>query len=365
MTLKLRQLQDVVNETVGKAKIVDVLKESVLAATGFSINSTADVDYVCYQINEILDVSEQKGEDVNLGLKTSLLKKLQESHSFEARKLAARSLPLNVATSMRFDVDPSVRAAVCRRLPVKMLLEVTQRYPNDFEVHHILEAKKKQEAAKKKMGDASRPLFQAELSDTWYADKARRFLDDYGTNIEYQWEEPLIQRYCSSLKATSGIDLDVDKFYKILMKIIDEKHEDALTDSEIRKMRKMMRERGISESADYEAHSADQVEDVLRSITNSKESNVSFLKRVDEVLSIKRASLPAAIMKYRIADGEVSIPLKGIVPGGKLTPLAEQALDTYVSKWNALQEQRGEPLKLSWNPDPGSAAGITFSVILR
>lgn len=364
MTLKLRDLQAVVDTAVKKRKVVDILKESVLSSTGFIIDTAGSLDYVCYQVNEILDANAARGIDSQPELRTSLLKKLQESRSFEARKLAARLLPTNIATSLVFDINSSVRAAAAWRLPTAVVKEALQRYPNDFELQYIFEKKNKEE--KKKMGTAARPMFQAELSDTWYADKARRFLDEYGTNIEYQWEEPLIQRYCSSLKMTSGIDLDVEKFYKILMKLIEEKEELALTDAEIRRMRKLIRDRGISESTERGNNEiAENAEDVLRSIANSHESSVAFLKRANDVLKIKEAVMPAAIRKYNISNGNISVPLKGRIPGGKLTALAEQTFDTYISKWNTLQEQRGEPLKLSWDPDPSDAGGVTFSVVLR
>lgn len=368
MSLKLHQLQNIVNETVKKRAIIDVLRETVQTETGFTIDASSSLDYACYQINDILDVAEARGDYAKLPLKTSTLNKLKESSSAEARKLAARTLPANLAASLRFDRDPSVRQTSCRQLSSELINEVVRRYPRDFEVQHILEAKKKEEAKLdvKSLDKAAKMNKQAEMSDLWYERHAKNFLEEYGTNIEYQWEEILIKRYCDSLKHTSKIEVDSDKMHKALMKLIKEKEDAALLADAERHVRKLKKEYGITEGATgNQAPGVENVTDTLRSIVNNQDRGSAFFSMANQILNVKEATLPASVRKYNVSEGVIRVPVKAKIPGGSLTALAEQAFDAYVAKWNSLQENRGEPLKLSWDPDQGDVAGVTFSVILR
>ena len=53
------------------------------------------------------------------------------------------------------------------------------------------------------------------------------------------------------------------------------------------------------------------------------------------------------------------------VPGGRMTPVTERALDTYVSNWNETQARAGEPYRLSWSPNPMGVDLVGFHLELK
>lgn len=73
-----------------------------------------------------------------------------------------------------------------------------------------------------RLGEPAKQQNVPELSDQWYETKALKFVQDYGTNIEDGWEEILAHRYCSSLKASWGVEIDEKKLLDtIKKKLID------------------------------------------------------------------------------------------------------------------------------------------------
>ena len=62
---------------------------------------------------------------------------------------------------------------------------------------------------------------------------------------------------------------------------------------------------------------------------------------------------------------ETLVPVKGKIPGGKITHLVEKALDGYISNWNGQQAMKGEPYRLSWSPNPMDAGSVGFHVELK
>lgn len=81
-----------------------------------------------------------------------------------------------------------------------------------------------------------------ELSDEYYTSLADRLYQDYGQHtMEDSWEEVAIQRFCSSIKATSLIDVDRKRLKKALEKRLEQRDEDRLTDAK-RKQSSYLRE---------------------------------------------------------------------------------------------------------------------------
>lgn len=363
MGLRIRQLKFIAEDIVKNQRLLEALREEVRGALGCLINISEGLDEACYQVNDALDVAKAKGNLMHVSIKTALLKKLIESNSDEARKLAARLLPENLIINYRFDKNPEIRAEVCRRLPTKFISEVVEAYPGDYEVAYIFEQKKSKDDERylnlyndKRIGDLARPEFQPELSDTWYRDRAQRFLDEYGTNIEYQWEEVLVRRYCASVKATSGVQIDEKKLYDAVMDLILEKEEESLLKDEKKRVNKLEKIR--------ESYEPKFFTDDLKVLLQSSQSSQNFILQVNEKFSIKESQVPAGLRKYTVGAG-FSVPMKATIPGGKLTHLVESILDTYVSKWNEIQSMKGEPLSLNWDADPLNEGKISFRIVLR
>lgn len=365
MGLKVRQLKFITEDIVRNQRLLEALRQEVRGVFGCLINISEGLDDACYQVNDMLDVARAKGDNQQIVIKTSLLKKLIESNSDEARRLAARLLPRNLIINYRFDNNAQVRAEVCRRLPANLIAEVAENFPRDYEVQYILQEKNAHEDEhlhihnEKRIGDAAKPVFQPEMSDLWYREKARLFLEEYGGNIEYQWEETLVKRYCSSVKATSGIEIDSQKMYETLMDLIIEREEEALLRDERKKIKSLEKIRESCEPLEPSFQGDD-----LKTLLSTIHSPQGFIQEVNKKFSVRESTIPSSLRKYS-AGGTLSIPMKARIPGGKLNHLVENVLDNYVSKWNEIQVVRGEPLVLNWDVDPVNEGNVCFRVILR
>jgi len=363
MSLKVSQLQEIATGIKKQQTLLETLKSEVSHVLGQHISISQGLEEACYQVNDILDAMKIKGDLTEVQFKTSLGKKLLESQSSEARRLATRTLPRNLITNLRFDSDRSVRIEACRRLPKDLVFEVAENYPRDFELKYIAEQKKKEADShlhmydEKRLGSAAKPEFQSELSDVWYRDIAAKFLQDYGTNIEYQWEEILINRFVASLKDSTRVLVDKQRLYDSLMELIKEKEDNALLKDEQKHIRKLVKMRENREIED--------VSDTFNSLLRSEASQAQFVSMVNEAFKVKKSSLPPGIRKYASSPENVQLPTKATIPGGKITSLVERVLDTYVSKWNEYQALKGEPIKISWYEDPSGEGKVGFSAELR
>lgn len=102
------------------------------------------------------------------------------------------------------------------RLTLKHLQAIVEQTMNEID-----EKKKRQPAVKQQQVPG--------LSDEYYASIADRFYQDYGrTTIEDSWEEQAVQRFCSSVKATSCIDIDRERLKKALEKRLKQRDEENI-----------------------------------------------------------------------------------------------------------------------------------------
>ena len=363
MSLKVSKLQQIAHSIKKEQDLLESLKLETHAVLGYNVSISEGLDHACFQINHILDVMQAKGNNDEVVFKTSLAKKMLESKSREARRLAARTIQKNLVANLRLDTDSNVRLEACKRLSYDLVSEVVEFFPNDYELHYIAEQKKNEKDDDflhlyddKRLGKAAKPVFQPELSDAWYTTVAKKFLQDYGTNIEYQWEEPLIHRYCSSIKATTGVVVDSKKMYDKIIELIKQKEEEALLKDEKNRIKKLEKFR-----ENVETNVADELNDLLKSTT----SNLQFVSKINQMFEVKTSILPSGIRKYSSVISEVSLPTKAKIPGGKLTTLVEKVLDTYVESWNRHQSLRGEPIKISWSSDQFDSSKICFSALLK
>lgn len=76
-----------------------------------------------------------------------------------------------------------------------------------------------------KLGAAVKQRPGPELSDQWYETRARKFVQDYGTNIEDSWEELAAKRYCASLKSSFGVEVDEKKLVDAIKKQLEERQD--------------------------------------------------------------------------------------------------------------------------------------------
>lgn len=365
MSLKVSRLQEITQEIKKEQALLESLKLETKNVFGKNISITGGLEHACYQVNNLLDILEAKNQVQNVTFKTTLAKKLLESKCNEAKRLGARTIPLNLAEGLRFDYNQDVRLEVCKRLNPELIDEVLDLFPEDFELQYVVEQKKKKQKEDsflhiyddKRLGASAKPFFQPELSDAWYHTVASKFLQDYGSNIEYQWEEPLVHRYCSSVKQSTGVDVDESKLYDKIQELIRQKEDDALLKAEKMRIKKLEKFR--------ESVERKNPEDDLTSIFEETLSNVQKIAKLNEIFQVKQSIIPPGIRKYSNSSVETFVPMKAKIPGGKLTSLVERALDSYVDCWNNQQLIRGEPIKISWSTDQGNSENVCFSLELR
>lgn len=368
MSLSLGQLKEVANNVMKQQRLLESLVIEARDTFGPTISTRTTLDQACSEILDRSDLLEARGVEYTSRFKTSTLKKLLETNNRLARFVAARFLPSGLVKDLAFDRDPDVRYEACRRSSQSIVAEVSENYPGDYGVKMLLEAKKPAHDDEhlhmydeKRMGKAARPETQPEFSDLFYETIAYKAIQDYGTNIEGQWEEIFAQRYCRSYKATNGVELDVKKLYKAIVDGLKKKDDDALTQGELKRLEKLHRMRESIEQVKYAPTASEEIADLMsESLTPT-----AFVEKINESFKVRHADIPAGLQKHGISSGPYKVPMKATIPGGSLTYIAEQALDSYVSKWNNLQSLRGDSVKLSWAPDPTNAGKVCFNITVK
>lgn len=219
------------------------------------------------------------------------------------------------------------------------------------------------------MGDASKTFAGPELSDRWYSDKASKFIQDYGTNIEGGWEHTIVKRYCSSVRATTGVDIDEQKLLGAIMDLNKEREDRALERDELKETLVWLRSREetiVEHLMPEFVATVDPVSDLLESTDKSPQE---YIERANEVFGIREATLQRALGKHRMGESngrDETVPVNGVLPhDGAFRNVDEAALDRYIECWNSRQVMQGEPLQLSWCVHPDAVNKVSFSCILK
>ena len=370
MRLKLEELKQVVNETVSEERNVSVLRNEIERVLGPSVVKNVKLDQLAEETNYRIDVLERTGRANNVNFNPSVLLKFTNSKSVEARKLAARMLPENYAQKFKDDPNVGVRHAYARRTSIQNATKMLRESPDDHELKYIIKQKRIFESGipqpkvndepfdlyGEKLGEKVKQQKGSELSKQWYSTMAHKFIQDYGGNLEGNWEEVLVRRYCASVRATSSVSVDESKLYKEILKQLSDKDDRTL-------------ERySVNES--FEVYNHGLAKDVIyNKLLNGEHSSPEYLKIVKNIFSIKEMYAPSSLRKYMLSEGinqQFVIPCKGTIPGdGKITPMIEKVLDQYTKTWNNLQLTRGQPVRINWSPNPADNSGITFRVELK
>jgi hypothetical protein len=381
MRLKLEELKKIVDQTLVEERSVATLREEITRVLGPSVATNVKLDQLAEGANYRLDVLERTGRRVDASFNPTVLLKFANSKSVEARKLAARMLPENIACRFKNDVSAAVRNAYAKRTSLKNALRMLKENPHDDELRYVVKQKRLNESGLpdpvvvkepfdmygEKLGNTVKQQHHkgSELSDLWYSTMASKFIQDYGTNLEGNWEEILAKRYCSSARATSLVEVDEKKLYDEIMKQIRDR-EDLVKENY-----------SLSESLNlselYETSEPEITEDELDEVEDLLETNYStseFVRKAKKVFSIVEMTAPISLRKYRVSEGKrdnhFSVPCKGRLPRGKrMSSMIEEALDKYVSCWNDIQSSRGEPVKIDWAPNPVLDGTITFKAELK
>lgn len=382
MRLNLEALQKVVKNAILEERLAEALRSEVTRALGTVVLVEGRLEQVAEQANARIDVLERTGRASAVKFKPAVMVKLLEHSNPEVRKLAVRTVPERFLASVLTDKHPTVRAAVAKRVPVSVVKEMLKRNPNDDALRVIYSEKRISEAglAKPKvqdeefdmygedrLGDSVKQHDGPELSDQWYETKAFKLLQDYGGNIEYNWEERACKNLVDHTKATSGVEIDGAKLLKKLKELIEDREERALERSPLKETLDWLRSDEMNEAVlpvvFAEVH--DPVSELLEANLPSSE----YVKKASEVFNIKESTLPPGIRKHRLGETNAkstNIPVVGMLPHDRgFRALDERALDAYCKAWNDRQQMSGEPLRLEWSTHPDTVGKISFNVTLR
>ena len=372
MRLKLKDLKQIVDNTLAEEKTTSLLREEVSRVLGPSVITNVKLKRLAEEANDRLDVLERTGRTGRLDFKPSVMLSFAKSSEPEVRRLAARVLPEQYISQFRFDKDPAVRHAAAKRLPLPVLKEMVSKSSSDDELHTIYQMRlhedgipdpKRSETNKEKyfqnLKDVSKRQIDMDLSDGWYTSTALKAIRDYQRNIEGQWDEAWVNRYCSSLRSPNGVEVDPVKLWKEIQRQL-KTHDDFI-----------MQKFSLKEVATALRDSEPYVESVdpVAELLESNACNSEYVERAKQIFSIRESFVPPGIKKYLSNVGvmtETKIPCIGKVPHrAEISRLDERALDTFVKKWNDVQAQRGEPIRISWSPSPSAMGAITFNAELK
>jgi hypothetical protein len=385
MRLRLEELQKVVKRAVNEERAADALRAEVNRVLGPAVIAEGRIEIVAEAANDRIDVLERTGRASRLAFRPGVTTRFLDHTNPEVRKFAARVVPEKFLGRLVNDRSSVVRAAVARRIPLNSVSEMLKKFPHDDEVRHIYKQRKLSEGGLPKpkvqdepfdmygedrLGDAVKQDEGAELSEQWYRSCAMRFMNDYGRNIEYTWEEVTARRYAASVKATSGVEIDEAKLLKAIKELIKEREDRALERSALKETLSFLRRQEDRELMSESAMPIiEEQEDPVRDLLESSLTPSTYVERANSVFRVQEATIPAGIRKYRLGElnARVStVPVIGFLPHKRgFRAIDERALDAYCTNWNDRQAVQGEPLRLEWSNHPDDANKISFTVVLR
>lgn len=387
MRLRLEELQKVVKRAVDEERAAETLRTEVNRVLGPAIIAEGRVELVAEAANNWMDVLERTGRSSRLSFKPSVMVRWLDHNSPEVRKFAARVVPEKFLAKMTNDKNGTVRAAVARRLPIGAVREMLKRFPKDDQVRVIYKEKRLAEAGIKqpkeeplghdpvedaeRLGDSVKQADGIELSELWYRERAIRFMADYGTNIEDNWEELAARRYASSVKATSGVEIDESKLLKAIKELIKEREDRAMERSALKEtleyLRRQEEHEVLSESAAMPVISLDV--DLVRELVEGNLTPSTYIDEANMLFKVQEATVPPGIRKHRLGERNArssTVPVIARLPHNEgFRAVDERALDMYCKHWNDRQQLQGEPLKLEWSNHPDQVGKVSFNVILR
>ena len=383
MRLKLDELQKLVNKTINEEKAAAILKAEISRVLGPAVVTEGRINEVVAAANDRLDVLDRTGRTARLVWESKVATGWLDHTDPEIRKFVARVCPEKFLGRMANDRNPSVRAAAATRLPLSSIREMIKRFPKDDQLRSIFRQKKIVEGGlpkpevkplghdpvdgKERMGDAAKTADGPELSEAWYESQAQRLMNDYGRTIEDSWEELAVHRFCSSSKATSGVEIDEAKLLKAVKEIIKDKEDVVLERDALKETLDWLQ--GQEENVMLAEGIEQEVTDPMYDLVESNLTGEQFIETAKRLFKIQEGMLPLGIRKYRLGEGsarQTAVPVIGMLPHKfGFRAVDERALDIFCEHWTKRQQIAGEPLRLEWTNHPTDANKIGFTCILK
>lgn len=385
MRLKLQDLQQIVEKALVEERMSEAFRAEIKRVLGPSVIAEGKIEQIAEAANDRIDVLDRTGRSGRLAFKSSVMIRYLNHGNPEVRKLAARVVPEKFLSKLASDKNHAVRATVARRIPLNAVSEMLKRFPSDDEVRVIYKQRKLAESGIKapkvqdepfdmygeeRLGDAVKQSDGVELSETWYRSKAMQFMADYGGNIEDAWEELAAHRYASSLKATSGVEIDESRLLKAIKELIEEREERALERDALKETVSFLRRMADDELMQESAMPIIELDvDPVRELIESNHTPSNFIEQANSLFKVRESTIPGGIRKYRMGEhggALTSVPVVGCLPHDKgFRAIDERALDMYCEAWNKRQQLNGEPMRIEWSTHPDAVGKVSFIVSLR
>lgn len=386
MQLKLEKLQKVASKAMSEEKRSEAFKAEVRSAIGPNVLVTHGLKLMAESANNQLDILERTGRAAN-GVRTALLLQFVNSDIAEVRKLVARLLPESFVRKLMFDPKGMVRAAAAERLSLAHVQEMSKRFPSDDHLRSVVNKKALLEAGLPKPAPAEKeldvygefPLSDAYdgvehpgFTDEWYNTQAHKIINGptaYGNNLESNWEEKSVKRFCDSYKS-QNIEIDNKKLLDSVYKHMDVRDQAAIKNSKIgssdldesvfKKLTKQLRFESTYNPIvlEFSEEKTDLVDDLLeRKLTSS-----DFISRFEELFVVEKGPVenPGKSIGINESFSRVVVPVSALLPGNAPRASDEKAIGTYVKHWNFRREMKNQPYKLSWQPSGNGK--ITFKL---
>ena len=374
MHLSLKELHRVVEKTRAFESAVDVLREEITRVLGPSVDTKVKLAQLAEHANYRLDVLQHTGKRAPDAWHPSILLKFADDSSEEVRRFVSRALPERFMGRFIDDKSPLVRHAVAGRIPLTEARMMLRRYSYDDQLQCIVESRLDEagmaDPEPVKPRDSTHrmsksPTEELELSDQWYETLAHQFIADYGGNLEGQWEHAVVHRYCASVKATSGVEVDEKKLYDAIIDQLKEKDDRTIERYSLKEVACGLRRFADNSIAEVEdAERVDPAEELLESHVSS----MAFIARVVEMYAVKHAPVSGAVGRYMLNEGaheSADVPNSARAPMGALRNIDECVLDEFIRRWNETQARNGEPICIRWSTSPSDTGAIAFKASLR
>jgi len=361
MSLKLGKLRKAASQVVLEEKSLKLLSQELVKSLGPTITTSYGLKVMAESANDRLDVMERTGRTPE-PIPSDLLLRFADSSIKEVRKLVARLVTERHLTNFISDKDPAVRAAAARRLPYHIVKEMKEKFSSDDQLLSIYRGKKLAEGSKMlndkefdmygdiRMGDAEE-VEHPGLTDTWYDSMSKKIISNYGGNLERQWEENAVNRYCTSLRS-QGIEVDQQKLLDCVYDHLSARDDNTLDES-------------IASSIEVMPIFEEKERNPVKNLLEGNRTPAEFVKEFEETFSVVKQTMINPGRKYGIMENvaRVTLPAYAMIPTRGLGPREEKALDLYTRHWTSMQRLSGRSYTMSWTPF--GANKVKFNIGVR
>jgi hypothetical protein len=386
MNLRLSDLKRVTATKTRQYKDLLVLKEE-LKKKFPTIAMNVDIERLADNVYDLVEINRMRNVEVPR-VKLTVLVKLMNHDKAKIRKLAANLLPESFLLKMKDDHDPTVRAAVAKRLPVNVVVEMLKRYEFDDLLQHVVQERAKadvqfavelEDTYGARLADEQRSDVDeeekkqdvTELSDFWYENAARQLVLDYGDSgvnaqktVEHNWVRTAVSMYAKS-HCCRHIVVDKQKLVDAVYAELKDIEDKQIAYDPIKESIRFMKERANLHKKIMPVL-VESKDPVLRLIREDS-SMVSYMKHFEEMFKVQHSTVPHSVKKYYLCedtDFDLAVPMLAYLPEGKrvVDYVAEKAIDHYVDCWNRVNNTA---FSLDWSQHPEREDKISFQIRLK